>query len=245
MRVLAIGAHPDDIENFCAGTLILYADAGHEVTIAIATQGDIGAPTGSREEIARTRHAEAEAACASIGAQLIWMGFDDEFLFNDRTTRVAFIDAIRAARPDVMFILSESDYHPDHRTAGTVGRDARIPASVPLIETAFAHTAIPTTFVMDTYLGRNFDPHGYVDISAVMDRKLAMLEKHVSQDTWMRSVFDTDMSADMRALARMRGHQAGVMHAEGFQLLSDPPYTGGWELLPPFTGPLTSEGVLA
>jgi len=241
MRVLAIGAHPDDIENFCAGTLIRYADAGHSVTIAIATQGDIGAPEGSREEIARTRHAEAQAACESIGAELIWMGFEDEFLFNDRPTRLAFIDAIRQARPDVMLILSENDYHPDHRTTGTLARDARIPASVPLIETAYPHTPIPTTFVMDTYLGRNFDPHGYVDITDVMDRKLAMLEKHVSQDRWMRSVFDADMSADMRTLARMRGHQAGVVYAEGFQLLSDPPYTGGWELLPPFGDGTTEE----
>lgn len=233
MRVLAIGAHPDDIENLCAGTLILYADAGHEVTIAIATQGDIGAPTGTREEIAATRHEEAKAACASIGANLIWMGYDDEFLFNDRPTRMSFIDAIRQARPDVMFILSENDYHPDHRTAGTIGRDARIPASVPLIQSAFPHTAIPTTFIMDTYLGRNFDPHGYVDITSVMDRKRAMLAKHRSQDVWMRSVFDTDMADDMLRLSRMRGHQAGVEYAEAFQLLSDPPYTGGWELLPP------------
>ncbi|MGB4135289.1 MAG: PIG-L deacetylase family protein [Microbacterium sp.] len=232
MRVLAIGAHPDDIENFCAGTLIRYARAGHEVTIAIATQGDIGAPTGTRAEIAATRHAEAEAACASIGARLIWMGYDDEFLFNDKQTRMSFIDAIREARPDVMFILSEDDYHPDHRTAGTIGRDARIPASVPLIESAFPHTPIPTTFIMDTYLGRNFDPHGYVDITDVMDAKREMLAHHVSQSAWMRSVFDTDMGDDMIRLARMRGNQAGVEYAEAFQLLSDPPYTGGWELLP-------------
>lgn len=232
MRVLAIGAHPDDIESFCAGTLIRYAQAGHDVTIAIATQGDIGSPDGTREEIAATRKQEAQDACDFIGAKLIWMGYDDEFLFNDRGTRLAFIDAIREAQPDVMFILSESDYHPDHRTAGTIARDARIPASVPLIETAFAHAKIPTVFVMDTHLGRNFEPHGYVDISDVFELKKQMLHKHVSQARWIESVFGAEMHTDMERIARMRGHQAGVRYAEGFQLLNDPPYTGGWELLP-------------
>jgi LmbE family N-acetylglucosaminyl deacetylase len=99
MNVLAIGAHPDDIELQCAGTLALYAKSGHRVFMAVATNGNVGSPTHSREAIAAIRRKEQEASCALIGATLIWMDFDDEWLFNDRPTRARFIDAIREADP--------------------------------------------------------------------------------------------------------------------------------------------------
>ena len=137
MRVLAIAAHPDDIEWLCGGTLALCAQRGDEVFIAIATNGNVGTgdPSISREQIAEIRHKEAIASASLIGAKVIWMNFDDEWLFNNETTRTRFIDAIREARPDIMFVLSENDYHPDHRLAGTIAIDSRIPASVPLVKT--------------------------------------------------------------------------------------------------------------
>ncbi len=236
MKVLAIGAHPDDIENFCAGTLILLADQGHEIFIAIATKGDIGHPTGTREKIALMRQEEAQASCDLIGAKLIWMGYDDEFLFSNRESRLSFIDAIREAQPDLMFILSEQDYHPDHRIAGTIARDARIPASVPLIKTAFPPAEVPTTFIMDTYLGQNFVPEGYVDVTSVIERRKEMLAQHVSQVAWMERIFETDMDDDSTRIAKQRGQEAGVPFAEGFQLLGDHPRVGGWELLPNVIG---------
>ena len=125
MRVLAIGAHPDDVEHLCAGTLALYAAEGADITIAIATRGDIGSRTGICDSIALLRRQEAEASAALIGARVIWMGFDDELLLNDRPTLLAFVDAIREARPDVMFLLSERDYHRDHRIAGTYSAGTR------------------------------------------------------------------------------------------------------------------------
>ena len=91
MNVLAIGAHPDDIEMQCAGTLALYARAGHKVFMAVATNGNVGSPTHTREEIGAIRRKEQEASCSLIGASLIWMDFDDEWLFNDRATRIRFI----------------------------------------------------------------------------------------------------------------------------------------------------------
>ena len=233
MRILAIGAHPDDVEHFAGGTLALYAQQGHDVFIAIATRGDIGSPSGTRDEIAATRRQEAERSCAVIGATLIWMGFDDEFLFNDRPTRLAFIDAIREARPDVMFLTNEHDYHPDHRTAGTLGRDARIPASVPLIETRFPAVPIPTTFVMDIFAidGRVVPMDHHVDIGAVLPTKREMLAQHASQIAWMQSVYDSGSDETMTR-DRLRGAEIGVEFAEAFRLLDDYPYTGGPELLP-------------
>ena len=64
MKVLAVGAHPDDIEFLCAGTLAKYKRLGHEVAIAIATNGEVGSSTLSKAEIAAIRHDEAAASAA-------------------------------------------------------------------------------------------------------------------------------------------------------------------------------------
>lgn len=234
MRILAIGAHPDDIENFVAGTLALLARQGHEIWIAIATRGDIGAPQGDRDEIAFIRHGEAQAACGVIGAKLIWLGYDDEFLFNTLETRMSVIDAIREARPDVMFILSEADYHPDHRVIGTIARDARIPASVPLIVSRFPHTSIPATYICDIYSedGDAFTPDFYVDITDAQDEKQQMLAKHVSQEAWMEAVFNSDMDSDALRRDKRRGAEVNVRFAEAFQILKDYPITADLSSLP-------------
>ena len=104
MNILAIGAHPDDIEILCAGTLALYKQQGHNVFMAVATDGGVGSPTLSRSETADLRRREQEKSCASLGAELIWMGFEDEWLFDDRPTRTRFLDAIRQAEPDIIFV---------------------------------------------------------------------------------------------------------------------------------------------
>ncbi|MBQ7224838.1 MAG: PIG-L family deacetylase [Clostridia bacterium] len=73
MNILAIGAHPDDIENSCGGTLAKYAKLGHKVFTATATNGNVGSSTLSMEEIARVRKEEARRAAAHIGAEYIWL----------------------------------------------------------------------------------------------------------------------------------------------------------------------------
>lgn len=234
MRILAIGAHPDDIELLCAGTLALCAARGDEVSIAIATNGDVGSgePDAVPEEIARIRHEEAQESAKIIGASVIWMGAPDEFLEDNRESRERFIDAIREARPDVMIIHSEDDYHPDHRLAGKIARDSRIPVSVPLVRTAFAPTAIPTAFIMDTVMGRNFEPEFHVDVSSVMEKKRAMLLSHQSQAAWIAHVFDAELTTNMEIQGRFRGAQAGVEYAEAFRSLHDWPAGGDRKLLP-------------
>ncbi|MCX6426849.1 MAG: PIG-L family deacetylase [Actinomycetes bacterium] len=234
MRVLAVAAHPDDVEWLCGGTLALCAERGDEVFIAIATNGNVGTgdPTITREQIAHTRHEEAKASAAIIGATVIWMDFDDEWLFDNRETRERFIDAIREARPDIMFVLNENDYHPDHRLAGSIAIDCRIPVSVPLVKTKFPETPIPTVFVMDTIIGNGFDPEFFVDVTSVMETKKAMLSSHVSQVAWIDHVFGTEFTENMFIHARFRGIQAGYKYAEGFKLLHTWPHTGDMRLLP-------------
>ena len=236
MNVLAIGAHPDDIEMQCAGTLALYARAGHKVFMAVATNGNVGSPTHTREEIGAIRRKEQEASCSMIGASLIWMDFDDEWLFNDRATRIRFIDAIREADPAVMFIHGPTDYHPDHRIAGQVAEDARIPASVRLVETSLPHIArAPHVFYMDNPTGLGFEPEAYVDITPVMELKRQMLRQHHSQDAWIRAIYDDASITDMMDRnAAIRGAAAGVGFAEGFREVKTYPRTGSFALLPGF-----------
>ncbi len=234
MNILAIGAHPDDIEMQCAGTLALYAQAGHKVFMAIATNGNVGSPTHTREKICAIRKAEQQASCALIGAELIWMDFDDEWLFNDRTTRTRFIDAIRQAEPDVMFIHGQSDYHPDHRVAGQVAEDARIPASVRLVETSLPHCKkIPHVFFMDNVSGIGFEPEVYVDISSTMELKRQMLRCHHSQDAWIKAIYEDASITDLQeAVSGFRGVAADCGYAEGFRELKTYPRTGSFRLLP-------------
>ncbi len=237
MNILAIGAHPDDIEVQCAGTLALYAAAGHRVFMAVATNGNVGTPDLTREEIAEIRHNEQKASCAVIGAELIWMDFDDEWLMNDRPTRERFIDAIRQADPDVMFIHGPTDYHPDHRISGQVAEDARIPASVRLVETTLPHIGkIPQVFYMDNPAGVDFTPEVHVDITSVFETKKQMLLCHESQDSWMRAIYgpETSITDMMIDNARARGLAGGSTYAEGFREVKTYPRTGSYAQLPGF-----------
>lgn len=233
MRVLAIGAHPDDVEIFCGGTIAKYAARGDEVTIMIATNGNVGSSSLSQEEIAAVRRKEAEASAAVIGADLIWMGYDDEFLFHDRETRMAFINAIRKASPDVMFVHGPSDYHPDHRISGEIAADCRIPVTVPLIVTEFPPMArIPHVFIMDNLGGIGFEPEFYVDISDVYETKKRMIRAHASQDAWLQYQYGMDYVTFVAKTSAMRGMAIGVEHAEAFRSLPMYPVVGGPSLLP-------------
>jgi LmbE family N-acetylglucosaminyl deacetylase len=233
MRVLAIGAHPDDVEILCGGTLALYAQAGHELVIAIATNGNVGSPTLTRDEIAAIRRAEAEASGRLLGAELIWMDFDDEWLFNDRPTRTVFIDTIREARPDVLFVHSPADYHPDHRNAGQLALDAAIPSVIRLVETSRpALTELPQTFVMDTLGGLEFEPDVYVDITDTLAIKAAALARHASQDEWLQHLYGMGYQQFIVDQAELRGREAGVRHAEAFRVVGTYPSRPSLHLLP-------------
>lgn len=232
MNVLAIGAHPDDIEYLCAGTLARYADEGADIFMAVATNGNVGSPDLSKSEIAAIRQQEAQNAASILGAELIWLDIDDEWLLDSEATRRLFIDAIRMSDPDVMFVHSEVDYHPDHRNAGRVALDARIPASVRLVESDLPPSRIPHVFVMDTLAGINFQPELYVDISSTIETKSAMLSCHQSQDAWISDLYGQDYVEIMQCQGRFRGLQFSVRFAEAFRSVRTFPRTGDQSLLP-------------
>lgn len=233
MNILAIGAHPDDIEILCGGTLALYAEQGHRIFMAVATDGSVGTPDLSKAEIAAVRQKEAAASAKVLSAELIWMGFEDEWLFNDRPTRIAFLDVIRQADPDVMFIHSANDYIADHRNAGQIALDCRIPASVRLVETSLpACRKIPHVFFMDNVAGIEFAPEHYVDISSVLATKQQMVSCHASQEIWMQKAYGESLTGNMMRTARQRGLAINAEAAEAFRSLKTYPVTQGHDLLP-------------
>src|SRR5208283_632890 len=100
MNILAVGAHPDDIEILCAGTLARYAEAGHALTLAVFTCGDMGDLKVPPPELAMVRKKESEAAAAILGARLLWSAITDELVFPNEEQRRIMIDVIRQADPD-------------------------------------------------------------------------------------------------------------------------------------------------
>jgi len=216
-RILAVGAHPDDIEILCAGTLARCAARGDTVIMCVATNGNMGSKTLSPARLAEVRESEARASAAKLGAQLIFLGYPDEYLYPDHDTRMRFIEMIRSARPDVIITHSPNDYHQDHRTVSDLVFVASFMAAVPHVETASPfHNAIPPLYYMDTLAGLGFQPTEYVDITDTLDTKLAMLRCHQSQLEWLGDYNGIDIVEFVTVTARFRGLQCGVRYAEGF-----------------------------
>ena len=241
MRILAFGAHPDDMEFRCAGTLAKYAKRGDKVFMCIATNGEIGSYGRPREELAAMRKKEAEASCAVIGAELIWLGYEDEMLFDNRETRMAFIEAVRYARPDVIFAPPPfKDYNQDHDITGYLAFEARILATVKLMETkspVIDH--IPPMFYCTPHGGlpTKINPQYFVDVSDTFETKMKMFHCHESQSgDWCKDAFGVDYG-DMivredKFYASACG-TPGVDYVEAFALCTDwPIIAGAHKLLP-------------
>jgi LmbE family N-acetylglucosaminyl deacetylase len=220
MNVLFVGAHPDDIETYGGGTAARYAQQGHRLFFCVATNGNVGSATLPKEEIAAIRHEEAARGAKCVGAELIWLGFDDEFLIDSVQTRHAFIEAFRIAKPDVVFCHWREDYNPDHSISGMIVDECIHMGSIPNIKTASNPTiggVIPHVYFMDTPAGVNFSPEIYVDITPSFSTKVEMVRCHASQGSWMTHVFGYDMEAFLEIPARYRGLQAGCTMAEAFR----------------------------
>ena len=219
MKVLAITAHPDDAELLCGGTLAKYAERGDEVAIAIATNGEVGSSTMSKEETAKVRRSEAEAAAEIIGADLFWLGFPDEFLLDSKKVRLAFIDVIREVDPDVILTHWPDDlYNPDHSVTGQVANDVALMVTVPNIKTeADPIDEIPIVYFIDSLAGIGFNPDEYVEITGTIDTKKEMLKQHESQlSDWLKDQYGVNTLEMLETVARFRGIQSSVPYAEGF-----------------------------
>lgn len=231
-HILAMHAHPDDIEMLCAGTLALLAAKGHRITIATATAGDCGSKEIARDELANIRKREAANAAGLIGAAYVCAGLPDLGVFNDDASRRCVTELVRSVRPDVVLTASPVDYHPDHEGTSMLVRDAVFAASVPnyATGTASALDFIPHLYFMDPIGGRDREggkiaPHFAVDVGAFMETKRRMLSEHKSQFGWVAEQHDVaDYLGSMEAWTRKRGEGFVVAYAEGFRQYTNHPY---------------------
>ena len=219
-KILGLGAHPDDLELMAGGTLAKYVRAGHKVTMASLTNGNMGHKIITPEELARVRKKEMEASTKVIGADMEWIGFPDEFLFcENKETRLKVTDVIRKANPDIIITHSPTDYHPDHRAAYHLVFAASFLATVPHIKTAHpAIEKVPIIYCMDTLGGFGFQPDVFIDITDTFQIKREALSKHQSQIKWMKEHDNIDFIDWMRVIAEFRGLQSGVKYAEAYSL---------------------------
>jgi N-acetylglucosamine malate deacetylase 1 len=231
-RILAVHAHPDDIETLAAGTLAILAGLGHAITIATLTAGECGSVDDDPAETARIRRREAGEAAAMIGAAYHCAGLPDLGVFNDDASRRAVTELLRQAGPEIVITSAPADYHPDHEATSLLVRDACFAASAPGYRTGEAPPlpAIPYLYFTDPIGGRDRDgvparPDFGVDIGAVMDTKRRMLSAHQSQKSWLLKQHGiADFTAGMEAQSARRGRDFGVAFAEGFRHYRHPPY---------------------
>jgi N-acetylglucosamine malate deacetylase 1 len=220
MRILAIGAHPDDLEIFCGGTLALFARQGHEVFMCHALNGNLGHHEIPREELRLIRRAEAQNAAQLIGATSLTLDVDDLDIYVEREARLKMMEIIRQARPDCMILHNPRDYMSDHTVTSTVSFDASFMATLPqLVSESAPHGRLAPIYFMDTAAGVDFQPEEYVDISSVEDLKRQMIACHQSQVSWLKSHDGIDLLEYAMNISSFRGLQAGVRYAEGFRQL--------------------------
>lgn len=224
MNILAVGAHPDDVEINVGGTLAKYAAQGHKVFIATATSGNIGSATLSMEEIGKLRKEEAAKSAAIIGAEYICLDYDDEMFFEEpRKTRLDFINLVRHCKADVIFTHPTKDYNPDHALTGQIITDIAVMIPIAKLETKEKpYDVIPSIWYFESALSMGFNPTDYVDITDYFETKKKMLGCMESQKAWMAANYatlrdDEDKFFDsIRVMGEFRGMQAQCKYAEGF-----------------------------
>jgi LmbE family N-acetylglucosaminyl deacetylase len=232
VSILAVHAHPDDLETLAAGTLALLAGVGHAVTIATLTAGDCGSVTAGPEETARIRFGEAKAAAAVIGADYHCLFLPDLGLFNDDPTRRKVTELVRRLAPQLVITAAPADYHPDHEATSALVRDACFAAGAPNYRTGAAAplSQVPHLYFTDPIAGRDRDgrkitPDFAVDIGTTFETKRRMLAAHESQLSWLAKQHNlADPTEAMTAWSSRRGADFGVEVAEGFRQYRNEPY---------------------
>jgi LmbE family N-acetylglucosaminyl deacetylase len=226
--VLAVMAHPDDIEFTCAGTLILLARAGWRVHLATMTAGDLGSMTLGPKAIARVRRREAAASAAILGARYSCLGLRDLTIVYGEKAKRLVCALLRKLRPDLVVTHPPRDYMADHEETSRLVREAAFACTVPNWRAGRAAPCarIPAILYTDPLAG--IDASGrrvaaglVVDITAVIAVKERMLAAHASQREWLRQQHGEDeYLQSMRRWAAARARDFGrpaVRFAEGFQ----------------------------
>jgi LmbE family N-acetylglucosaminyl deacetylase len=198
VKILAVGAHPDDIEFGCGGALVKYAQKGHGVYLLVMTGGGLGGSSAVRTE-------EQKVSGQILGAEKVfWGGYEDTHLVVD-VDLIGKLEAVIAeVKPDFIFCNFPDDTHQDHRhLAQAIMSATRYIRNVLFFEG-------PTT--------QNFNPQVFVDISDTLDKKVEALQAHHSQ-VMKTNIEDLSIVEVARSSANFRGIQGRVKFAEAFHSL--------------------------
>ena len=195
MNILAIGAHPDDLELSCGGTLIQHVQGGDDVFLMVITDGSMGGDPEIRRQ-------EQLDAAKIIGAKDVFFGgYPDTTFECNRESIMKIEKIIDKVDPEVVYTHFGEDTHQDHRHIAR----AVVPAA----------RSVPNLLFFEGLSSQNFNPTVFVNIGRVINQKLGALEAHTSQvqKTNIENMSIIDIS---RSAANFRGIQGRVTYAEGF-----------------------------
>jgi LmbE family N-acetylglucosaminyl deacetylase len=227
MTVLAISAHPDDIEFTMAGTLLLLKKAGCDIHLINIANGCYGSMTLPPPEIAAVRWQEALASARLLGAVMHEPLVDDLDIFYTPELVRRLTAVVRAVKPDMVLTLSLEDYMEDHMNAARLAVTATflrgvpsyrsLPDVTPVLEDAMVYHGTPIS--LTDMMRRPIVPEVYVDVTSVIGEKEKMLACHVSQKEWLDATqgFDSYL-ATMREMAE----KVAALSGKGFR------YAEGW-----------------
>ena len=225
--MLAIGAHPDDIEFLMAGTLILLKNVGWDLHYMNIANGNCGTETEEPERIIAVRRQESLDACKLIGARYYESIANDLEIYHTTEVVAKVVAVVRRVRPRILLLMSPTDYMEDHMNACRIGvtaafargmRNARCDPPVrPISDDVTVYHAQPIG--LRDPLRRSVWAGQYVDIGSVMDTKRKMLAAHRSQKEWLDVSQGLDSYLDtMETMSREVGEISGVFeYAEGWR----------------------------
>jgi LmbE family N-acetylglucosaminyl deacetylase len=184
LRIIMIGAHPDDCDQDGGGTAALFAQMGYAVKFVSVTNGDAGHQTMKGVQLAKRRFAETQEAGKRLGVMYDVLDNHDGLLMPTLEVRLAIIKKIREWNADIVIAPRPNDYHPDHRYTGVLVQDAAYMVSVPNIAPDVPALKKNPVFLyyQDHFQRPNpFRPDIVVDISTVYDKKVSAIDAHESQ----------------------------------------------------------------
>jgi len=207
IRVLCIGAHPDDPETACGGTLARYAEAGHDVHVLYMTKGELGIVGKTPDEAGAIRAAEAEEACKALGAKPHFFGHRSGDIKFDRATANQLIAKLDELAPDLVMSHWPIDTEYDHQIVSALVLHAWLakPRRYPL-------------YMFEVEAGTQtlgFVPHAYVEIAGQLPKKLAAIRAHKSQEVERRAY-----EKHHEPMERWRAREIAGVAAEAYAVLS-------------------------
>jgi len=221
LHILAIGAHPDDVELGCTGTLINHIRKGQPAGVLDLTEGELG----SRGTV-ESRYKEAQDSAAVLGLSVRHnLRMADGFFTNDREHQLKIIRVLRRYQPDIVLANALADRHPDHGRAGRLIADACFFSGLRKIETEWdGHPQQPwrPRRVFHYIQDRFTEPDLIVDISDSFEQKMEAIRCFKTQffndDSGEPETYISNPSflEKIRNRASQLGHRIGVKYGEGF-----------------------------